>query len=51
MGKGKGVYRVLVWKPEGKSHWGDPGLDGKIILRWISGSAMWEYGLDWDGLG
>jgi hypothetical protein len=28
MGEGRGVYRVLVEKPEGKSHWGDPGVDG-----------------------
>jgi len=30
-----GVFRVLVGKPEGKGHLGDPGLDGRIILRWI----------------
>jgi len=24
-----------VGKPEGKSHLGDPGVDGRIILRWI----------------
>jgi hypothetical protein len=29
------VYRVLVGKSEGKSHWVDPGVDRKIILRWI----------------
>ena len=22
-------------KPEGKNHLGDPGVDGKIILKWI----------------
>jgi len=27
------VYRVLVGKPEGKSHLGDPGVDGKIIFK------------------
>jgi hypothetical protein len=32
MGEGIDVYRVLVGKPEGKSHWGDPGVDGSIIL-------------------
>jgi hypothetical protein len=31
----RGVHRVLVGKPDGKSHWGDPDLDGRIILRWI----------------
>jgi hypothetical protein len=35
MGEGRGVYRVLVGKPGGMNHWGDPGADGKIILRWI----------------
>jgi hypothetical protein len=29
----RGVYWVLVGKPEGKSHLGDPVLDGRIILR------------------
>jgi len=27
---------VLVGKPEGRNHWGDLGIDGWIILRWIS---------------
>jgi len=35
MGEKRGVYRVLVGKTEGKSHLGDPSVDGKIILRWI----------------
>jgi hypothetical protein len=24
-----------------RDHWEDPGLDRRIILRWISGSGMW----------
>jgi hypothetical protein len=32
VGRGRGVYRVLMGKPEGKNHWGDPGVDGRIIL-------------------
>jgi len=35
MGEGKGVYRVLVGKPERKTPLGKPGVDGRIILRWI----------------
>jgi hypothetical protein len=31
----RGVYRILVGKPEGKNHLGDPGVDGRIILRCI----------------
>ena len=35
MGERRGVYRVLVGKPEGKIYLVDPGVDGRIILRWI----------------
>jgi len=28
----RGVYRILVGKPEGKNHLEDPGVDGRIIL-------------------
>ena len=34
MGESVGVYRVLMGKPEGKSSLLDPGIDGRIILRW-----------------
>jgi len=33
---GRGLYRVLVGKP------GDPGVDGRIILRWIF--RKWDVG-------
>jgi hypothetical protein len=33
MGEERGVHRVLVGKPEGKNHWGDSDVDGRIILR------------------
>jgi hypothetical protein len=29
-----GVYRDLAGKPEGKSHLEDPGVEGRMILRW-----------------
>ena len=48
MGEERGVYRVLVGKPEGKNHWGDLGVDGWIILGWIS--RRWDVGI-WTGLG
>jgi len=38
--KRRGVYKVLVEKPEGKNHLGDTGVDGRIILRWIF--RMWD---------
>jgi hypothetical protein len=35
MGETRGVYRVLVGNPRERGHFGDPGVDGKMILRWI----------------
>jgi hypothetical protein len=46
-GEERGVYRVLVGKPEGKRPWGDTGLDGRIILRRIF--RKWDVGV-WTGL-
>jgi hypothetical protein len=40
------VYRILVGKPEGKNHCGDPGVEGRIILRWIL--RKWYVGV-WTG--
>ena len=39
----RGVYRVLVGKPEGRKPLGDLGVDGWIILGWISRS--WDVGM------
>ena len=46
-GEGGDVYRGLVGKPEAKRSLGDPGADGKIILRWIF--RKWDVGV-WTGL-
>ena len=40
------VYRVLVGKPEGNHHLADPGVDGRIILRWLF--RKWDVGA-WTG--
>ena len=40
MGEGRSVHRFLVGEPVVKSHWGDPDVDGRIILRWIF--RKWE---------
>jgi hypothetical protein len=32
MGEGRGVYKVLVGRPEGKNHWEDLGIGGRITL-------------------
>jgi hypothetical protein len=35
MGERRGAYRTLVGKPEGRRPF-DVGVDGRIILKWIS---------------
>ena len=47
MGEGRVVYKVSVGRPELGRPWGDPGVDGRVILRWIS--RMWDVGL-WIGV-
>jgi hypothetical protein len=49
----RGIYRVLVGKPEGKSHLENTGIDGRIIFRWIF--RKWDVeawtGLSWLRIG
>jgi len=51
VGEGRGIYRVLVGKPEGKRPLGRPRLDERIILRWIFKKWDVGHGLDRSGLG
>jgi len=40
----RGVYRDLVGKHDGKNYLEDPGVDGRIILKWIFrnwGAVAW----------
>ena len=46
MGDRRVAYRVLVGKPVGKDHFGDPVLNERIILRWIL--RKWGVGV-WTG--
>jgi len=46
MGEGRGVYRVLVGNRRVRDNWRDPGVDGRIILRWIL--RKWVVGV-WTG--
>jgi len=46
MGESRCVYRVLVGKPEGKRLFEEPGVDGRILIRWIF--RKWEVGA-WTG--
>jgi len=48
MGEVRGVYRVLVGKPEGRRLLGRPRRRWWIILGWIS--RTWDVGI-WTGLG
>jgi len=46
MGEGRGLYRVLMVKPEGKRTLGRQGVDGRIIIGWIF--KKWDVGV-WTG--
>jgi hypothetical protein len=37
VGEGRGVYRVLVGRPELRDHWEDLSVGGRITLRWTLG--------------
>jgi hypothetical protein len=46
MGEGRGVCRAWWENLRERDHWGDPGVDGRIILRWIF--WKWDVGV-WIG--
>ena len=48
MGEGRGVYRFWWGTLGERDHWGDLGVDGWLILGWIS--RRWVVGM-WTGLG
>jgi len=48
MDEERGAYNFLVAKPEERNHWGDLGVDGWIILWWIS--RRYDLGI-WTELG
>ena len=45
-GERRYVYRVLMGNLRERDHMGDPGIDGRIILRWIF--RKWDVGV-WTG--
>jgi hypothetical protein len=46
-GEGRGMHRVWWGNLRERDHWGDPDVDGRIILRWIF--RKWEGVLGLDG--
>jgi hypothetical protein len=52
MGEGRGVYRVLVGKPEGKRPLGRPRRRWEDNIKMdLQENGMWGYGLDRAGSG
>jgi hypothetical protein len=49
MGEGRGVYRVLVWRPEGKRPLGRPRHRWEDIIK-IDLREIGINGMDWIGL-
>jgi hypothetical protein len=41
----RGTYRILVGRPREGDYLGDPGVDGRIVLKWIF--KTWDGGMDW----
>jgi hypothetical protein len=49
MGIGEAYTEILWGNLKERDHWGDPSVDGKMILRWIFkkwGVELWT-GLSW----
>jgi hypothetical protein len=43
------AYRILVEKPEGRNHFEDRRVYGRIILKWILEMWVGVHGLDQSG--
>jgi hypothetical protein len=46
IGRGEACKRFCWGNLKERDHWGDPGVDGRIILKWIFRKWDMSYGLD-----
>jgi hypothetical protein len=49
-GEERGVHRVLVGTLRERDRWGDPDVDGRIILRWMFRKLEGVVGTGWSWL-
>jgi hypothetical protein len=47
LGEERAVHRVLVGNLRARGRWGDPDVDGRIILRWILRTLEGVVGTGW----
>jgi len=44
-GEGRGVYRIYLGRLRERDHWGDPVIDGRVMLIFIL--KDWDGVMDW----
>jgi hypothetical protein len=44
------IIYIYIYRARERDHWGDPDVDGRIILRWIFRKCEGVVGTGWSGL-
>jgi len=51
MGQMRNECKILVENPEGRDHWVDLGVDGRLILEWTLGKFSGKVHIFWLRIG